>query len=85
MIFLYIIMVLAIIDFIINWYDNKPKVKSASQQYKEGYDAAVKSIDEKWSAQILYDQCQGDDPWDRGWMQACVDHGAIKKQDYENI
>lgn len=53
---------------------------SGKGAYNDGYNAAIKVIQRKDSPspQELLNQVKGDDSWDKGWIQACIDNGAVK-------
>jgi len=55
---------------------------NSGTSFEEGYDCAMKAIDEgKHTPQELFNQAKGgEDRWDKGWMEACIQRGA--KGDY---
>jgi hypothetical protein len=58
----------------------KKKPKSREELFKKGYDAAMSCINKNIDNNKLYNQCQTDDAWDRGWKQACSNDRKLKNK-----
>lgn len=69
-----------VVVFLIALDDVKSVRFIGKEAYNDGYNAAIRVIQRKDSPspQELLDQVKGDDSWDKGWSQACIDNGAVK-------
>lgn len=52
---------------------DKSSIQYRQSQYQTGYNAAMSCIKKGSDPDILYNQAQDEDDWDRGWQDACME------------